>query len=221
VIDDAWLYDKGYFDRRGRDDWRREIAYQQEMERVTARVPGGKVLDVGCGVGSFLAKFGPEFQKFGIDPSRYASEQAQSKGIQMLSDIEDVSHGFFDLIIFRGTLQHISEPIHALACASRILRSDGTLAILATPDTDSLVYKIFGDLPPLDLARNWVLFGHRMLGNILRKLNYYDIEISFPYWKTPYAQPFVDFSRFAISLLFGYRPFSFPGNMMEIFACHQ
>jgi ubiquinone/menaquinone biosynthesis C-methylase UbiE len=124
----------------------------------------------------------------------------------------------FDVVVFRGTLQHINFPMTALVQATRVLKRGGLLVILATPDTDSLVYKIWGNLPALDAPRNWVVFGGKVLVNILTRLEYSDIKVFRPYLKSPYARPLADFGKFFISLFFGWRKFAFPGNQIEIFA---
>lgn len=220
-IQDSHLYDRHYFSEHYLHNPLREAMYQQEYERIVARWPrgGGYVLDVGCGVGKFLAKFpDANWITYGVEPSSYAAQQAIDRGVNVhpfLKCIEDCS---MHVVVFRGTLQHINTPMEALAEAVRILKPGGLLVILATPDTESMVYQIWKTLPALDAPRNWILFGGHFLMNILRRLNFRDIEILHPYWGTPYANPLVDGMRFLLSLVFGYRKFAWPGNMMEIYA---
>jgi len=219
----AWsethLYDQDYFDRFYLHDERRDTMYRQERARIATNYPrGARVLDVGCAVGGFLAGLDDRWDKWGLEPSDYAAEKARSKGITMVPSIDVLDTGSFDVVVFRGTLQHIDLPMEALNQASRVLRRGGLLAVLATPDTDSLVYRIWGRLPVLQADRNWVLFGGRSLTNILERLGYVQIKVTHPYRGTPYARPLRDFSRFFMSLILGWRPFAFPGNMMEVYA---
>lgn len=217
-IDDRQLYEADYFDGYYSNDKKREEMYRQEAQRIKERVPFGNVLDIGCGVGGFLSTLDDRWKKYGYEPSEYAAAIAAGRGITMLRNIHAVDTEVFDVVIMRGTLQHMSKPIETIAHATRGLRKGGLLVILATPDTDSLVYKIWGKLPPLDAPRNWILFGGKFLANILRRFGYGDIEILHPYWGTPYANPVKDFTAFLISLFFGWRKFAFPGNMMEVYA---
>jgi hypothetical protein len=106
----------------------------------------------------------------------------------------------------------------SLIASTNALKENGILAILATPNTDSLVYHLWNTLPALDAPRNWILFGSNGLKNILNRLGYEIIGINYPYLNSPYAKPMQDWLNFGISLIAGYRPFAFPGNMMEIFA---
>jgi SAM-dependent methyltransferase len=225
ALDDQALYSDEYFLQHYAVDIQRAAMYRQEKARIirhlsrkNAGPAGGWILDYGCGKGDFLACFDDQWKKYGVEPSEFAWRHALDKGIVICGDTGSVSSDFFDVVVFRGTLQHIGRPMEALAEATRILKRGGLLVVLATPDTDSLVYKIFGDLPALEAPRNWVLFGNRFLLNILCRLGYEDISTVRPYLGTPYARPAGDFFKFFISLFLGYRKFAFPGNMMEVYA---
>jgi SAM-dependent methyltransferase len=219
IVNDKDLYEAPYFGKYYLNDPKRDVMYQQEIKRILKYYPnGGTVLDVGCGVGNFLSKMDDRWIKYGVEPSDFAKDKAVLKNITLLTDISYVNFDFFDVVVFRGSLQHINFPMASLVHATRSLKKGGLLVILATPDSDSLVYKIFGNLPALDKPRNWVLFGNRFLRNILQRLGFQNIKVIHPYFGTPYANPQMDFIKFFISLIFGYRKFAFPGNQMEIYA---
>lgn len=218
IIDDKYLYQSEYFDGYYLNDPKRDAMYEQERARILKYFPhGGTVLDVGCGVGGFLSRFDDRWVKYGIEVSDYAREKAVRKGITMVRSLNVMEIESVDVVVFRGTLQHINFPMQSLYHAARILKRGGMLVVLATPDADSLVYKIWGNLPALDAPRNWVLFGSKALVNILGRLGF-KVQVLHPYWETPYANPPTDFLKFIISLFFGWRKFAFPGNMMEIYA---
>lgn len=219
AINDKDLYNQKYFDGYYLKDDKRDAMYKQERARILKYYPtGGIILDVGCGVGGFLAGFDDRWQKYATEPSEFASEKASRKGISVMPHINTLEMESMDVVVFRGTLQHINFPMEALVQATRVLRRGGLLVILQTPDTDSLVYNLFHRLPALDAPRNWMLFGHSYLNNILVRLGYIKIKNEFPYLDTPYARPVQDFIKFVISLFFGWRKFAFPGNMFEVFA---
>lgn len=219
AINDKDLYEDKYFKQYYINDPKRDVMYQQEIKRIKKYYPnGGTILDVGCGVGNFLSKMDDRWTKYGVEPSDFAKDKAIKKDITILPSINHVEFDFFDVVIFRGSLQHINFPMTALFHASRSLKKGGLLVILATPDSDSIVYKLFGNLPALDAPRNWVLFGNKFLCNVLYRLGFHEIKVIHPYWETPYANPIVDFFKFFVSLIFGYRKFAFPGNQMEIYA---
>lgn len=219
ITDDRDLYSAEYFREHYEHDPKREAMYQQERDRITAYFPdGGTILDIGCGVGGFLQSFDDRWQKYGVEPSEFASDRARGRGIAIMQSVQIADFDTFDVVVFRGTLQHINFPMAALTHAYQALKPGGLLAVLATPDTDGLVYKIWGRLPALDAPRNWILFGRRELVNILERFGYQDIRVLHPYLGTPYASPVKDFCKFAVSLVFGWRKFAFPGSMMEVYA---
>lgn len=218
-MNDAALYTQEYFQKHYARDPKREQMYRLEYARIKERMPlGGSVLDIGCGTGGFLMNFDPLWQIYGFEPSAYAHQRAAGRGIEMFYNLDAVPDDSMDVVVLRGTLQHMAHPMRTLEDATRILRQGGMIAILATPDTDSLVYRIWLDLPALDADRNWILFGNKMLVSILIRLGYEHIEVLHPYRDTPYANPLQDAWQFFISLFLGYRKFAFPGNMMEIYA---
>jgi SAM-dependent methyltransferase len=214
-MSDSALYDRDYFTTRSYGlDEKRRVMYLQEHERICERTAPGRILDIGCGTGDFLSCFDNRWTRYGFEPSEFARSKAEQKGICMVNGMTLTE---MDVVVFRGVLQHIETPMESLIHATGILKKGGLLAILATPDTDSLVYKLFGNLPALDAPHNWVLFGSRYLANILIRRGYGNIEILHPYLSTPYASPLKDACKFCASLLLGYRKFAFPGNMFEMY----
>lgn len=219
AVDDKNLYEAPYFQAYYLNDPKRGKMYLQERDRILKYFPhGGNILDVGCGVGGFLDTLDDRWRRYGVEPSDFAKDKAVRKNITILSSINVATFDYFDVVVFRGSIQHINFPMEALVQAYRVLKQGGLLVILATPDTDSLVYKIWGNLPALDAPRNWVLFGHKSLSNILTRLGFENIRVLHPYWNTPYASPIKDFLKFFISIFFGWRKFAFPGNQMEVYA---
>ena len=54
--------------------------------------PSGRILDIGSANGHLLRKFGPTYERFGIEPNARASEQSRSSRITVIaSDILDKS----------------------------------------------------------------------------------------------------------------------------------
>ena len=218
------LYDSEYFLRREYDhDPKREAMYVQEIRRLIVKFQIAdarlNILDVGCGLGGWFAHAHyTGWKKYAIEPSKYAAAVAREKGITVL-EFKDIDDGAMDVVIFRGSIQHIDEPFKALREATRVLVKGGLLIFLATPNTGSIVYRLFGHLPALDPPRNWLLVSEKQLRQILTNLGYEQIEFYFPYWFTPYARPALDFMKFALRCL-GIRvgKYAFPKNMMECYA---
>ena len=56
----------------------------------------------------------------------------------------------YDLIIFRGTIQYISDPFQKISDAFESLKSGGKIVFLATPNTRSIYFYLFKTLPFLE-----------------------------------------------------------------------
>lgn len=197
---------------------------RQEAARIRERLASpheGNVLDVGCGVGDFLAEYFGGWNKYGVEISEWARARADDRDIRVMEDIDDFGElPAMDLVIWRGTFQHLDEPMRTLKKCVHLLRDGGLLVFLATPNSNSAVYKMTGDLPALDAPRNFVIPSDIMLVNILKNLDMEQIEVVKPYWNTPYAKPFHDFAKFILRFLLLVRvsDFAFPGSMIEIYA---
>lgn len=220
-VDYAGLYDEAYFrdylpDAGGDLFRQRTVMYRQELARITRYVRSGRVLDVGCGLGDFLALFPPaRWQRYGIEVAPFAEEALQARGI--CTTLPDDPAEFFDLIILRGTLQHLDEPLATVKRCIHWLRPGGYMVFLATPNTGSLCYRLFQELPAIDPPRNFMLVSDRILRQIMENLGMEVLRFEFPYRGTPYAHPARDLLSFALRLCGVKRTFPFWGNMMECY----
>lgn len=112
--------------------------------------PGGRLLDVGCGNGSFLLSMkalGWIVQ--GVELDELAVAAARSAGLNV--EVGDVSEsglplGGWDAITLNHVIEHLTDPVEAIRLLSKRLAPGGTLAILA-PNPRSLNAMIF--------SKNW------------------------------------------------------------------
>lgn len=211
-------YDGRYFTSRQRDENQRAVMRRQELARVFRRtgLAEGTVVDIGCGLGELLDLFPADrWRKYGTEASEEAQNACRAKGI----DFElPEGEGWCDLVVLRGSLQHLDRPIETLFAAHRWLRPSGWLVALATPNAGSPVYRLFQELPALDPPRNFVVFSDRVLRQCLVNVGFREPAFEYPYLGSPYARPLRDHLRFVLRL-FGVRTaFAFWRNMMECYA---
>jgi 2-polyprenyl-3-methyl-5-hydroxy-6-metoxy-1,4-benzoquinol methylase len=128
----------------------------------------GKLLDIGCGSGQFLAKMQHlGWEVVGLDSDERSVKLAKKrfnldvrKGtIEQVYFPEDA----FDAITMSHVIEHLVDPIGSLRECRRILRKGGKLIIL-TPNIESLGSRIFGHAWfPLDPPRHLYLFSSSSL----------------------------------------------------------
>lgn len=216
------LYQDDYFANLDSDELikKRKKMYAQEFERIKKYFDlskGGSILDIGCSSGEFLNLFDKNWKKYGIDISAQALENARKSGIIVDFDFQDK---MFDLIIFRGTIQHIPDPISRIEKCYYWLKDNGGLIFLVTPNTNSIYYKLFNDLPLLDNPRNFFIPSDIILKRLLSNFGFTIKGSEFPYRGTPYASPARDLFNFILKALRIKKNIKVPfyKNIMEIYA---
>lgn len=130
-----------------------------------------KLLDVGCGNGSYLKQMKSlGWEVIGLDPDRAASQNTKGNGMTIINcGVEDnpFKNETFDAITMNHVIEHLYEPLLALKECYRILRPGGLLWI-ATPNIQSLGFSIFNsNWLHLDPPRHLVLFNFSSLENIV------------------------------------------------------
>ncbi len=109
-----------------------------------------RVLDIGCGDGSFLASLkesSSDKEVYGVEISKEAVSVASSKGIH--ASQLDVGRekfpfpdDFFDGIFCGEVIEHLYDPDHLLDEARRVLKGKG-LFLLTTPNLASWYNRLF------------------------------------------------------------------------------
>ena len=166
-------------------------------ERGVRHLPaGGRVLDVGCGNGLFVAEAAAAgWQASGIDLDTAAVEAGRSIGLDLaVEGIEQRAArepAAFDAVTLSHVLEHVPDPVAFLASARDLLRPGGVVWI-ATPNLASEGHRRYGAAwVHLDPPRHFVLFEEHSLRRALQAAGFVATRILRP---TPNAT-----AAFAIS----------------------
>jgi 2-polyprenyl-3-methyl-5-hydroxy-6-metoxy-1,4-benzoquinol methylase len=135
--------------------------------------PGaGRLLDFGCGGGSFLKTMAVRgWEVTGLDASESAVQHVRDRlGLNALVGTlphADLRPGSFDVVTMWHSLEHVHRPLAVLREAHRLLVPGGKL-IVATPNIRSLPYCAFGSSWfGLDLPRHLTHFSPETLREML------------------------------------------------------
>lgn len=151
-IDFEALYDQGYY-TGGHDAVFSDYLGQEPARRARARralwwhrhLPprwprAGRLLDIGCAAGFFLAEARRYYEVQGVELSAWSSAHARDAlGLQVFTGTLQQARlgaGQFDVITLWDVIEHVPDPVPLLSEAARLLKPGGRL-VLTTGDWDS------------------------------------------------------------------------------------
>lgn len=206
---------------------KRNKMYQIDYAFSSQYVPSGRVLDVGCGNGSFMAVYEQHgYDVVGVEYGKEAAETAAKSHQVRHGVFDDMDFGEekFDLVIFRGVLQYVPRPKKYIETAVSLLDSGGHLFITAQPNMNSLAFRLFGKrfTQPVTGA-DFIGYTESVLTTHLSRFELKKIEERYFYLETPYANEEQDILKMAQAIeckqkkeKIDFQAPPFYGNMMSI-----
>jgi SAM-dependent methyltransferase len=146
--------------QRLEDAWRRRQFGEVAGWLANLRPRRGRLLDVGCGSGDLLAALRADgWRVSGVEPSaRSAAIARAQRGLDVQTATFDdalLPDGAFEAVVFAAVLEHLHDPLRALARARRLLAPGGLVAVLFQPRFDAPQAHLFGPRwVGLDLPRH-------------------------------------------------------------------
>lgn len=122
--------------------------FETLLDKVVRFKRGGKLLDIGAGVGTLLHVAAQrEFDVHGVEISEWASAFARNEMnlpviTGTLEDAKLLSRDY-DVIIMNHVLEHVDNPRALLDEIRRILKDDGVL-VIGVPNIGSIMAKCMG-----------------------------------------------------------------------------
>ena len=159
---------------------------------------GGSVLDIGCGIGTFLAVCRQGgWDVTGVEPSSIACQVAEREyGIELINALftSAMFEGKkFDAIFAAQVLHHLPDPAAFLADVDRVLADDGIL-IVRTPNLIALepslfLQRLLGREKEFFLGPALYTFHPHTLSLLFRRSGYHKVMFvnSRPYLEKPHA----------------------------------
>ncbi len=177
--------------------WRRRLddALHRRLSRALDRLTGmhthreehhwltlkdaapGRLLDVGCGNGRFLAKMraaGWQVEGTDFDPAAVKHVREQLGVPAHCGDLESAGFpaGSFDVVVLQHVIEHVETPVDLLRECLRILKPGGQL-LLITPNVESWGHRRFGPFwRGLEPPRHLCLYSKRTLAELARRAGF-------------------------------------------------
>jgi methionine biosynthesis protein MetW len=128
---------------------RSRICYNLILNLITNKISSERIkriLDIGCGDGSFIIKFKKHCETFGVDISQNAVKMAKEAGINayeldVSSEKLPFQNEYFDIIYMGDVIEHLTNPDFAIKEMARVLKLNGFL-VLSTPNLASWINRL-------------------------------------------------------------------------------
>jgi SAM-dependent methyltransferase len=193
--------------QRGRD-------HRFPLATLAAGRGPGVLLDVGCGRGDLAASWiSAGWTVLGVEPSPEAAATAARRGARIVgrtlgdASVDDAS---VDAVVFRHSLEHVTDPLRELRRVHAALRPGGRLAVIV-PNWGSWQRRAFGEYWfPLELPRHRTHFTADGLRLAIGGAGFGDVQVrpATPFITTTWSLQFRLFGRLlserGAALLAGY-----------------
>jgi 2-polyprenyl-3-methyl-5-hydroxy-6-metoxy-1,4-benzoquinol methylase len=142
----------------------------------------GKLLDIGCGTGLFLARMQRlGWSVMGVEPDSTGARIAQEcYGLEVFQGTLEDAHfpeGTFDVVTMNHVIEHVHNPIVILSECWRVLKNGGII-VVTTPNIESLAHKIFKHCWfDLDPPRHLYLYNPHTLARLFERAGFTSIQI--------------------------------------------
>jgi len=183
------FYRDDYFPHQPLDDdtghthwWQRLAPRWQDWRKCLPRHGEGRLLDFGCGDGTFLLRMRRQgWNVVGVDACAAIVDQLRDRfGLGALAGSlphPELANESFDVITMWHALEHTHQPMDILRSAHALLSGGGKL-IVAVPNIDCCAFRWFGQAwRALDLPRHLVHFAPWTLRLMLHRAGFRQIRM--------------------------------------------
>lgn len=154
----------------------REKTFQKSLRDLKRFKSGGRLLDIGCYVGTFLYLARKDgWETYGCELSTWAASYAREKhGLEVqnctVSGL-DFPARHFDAITLWDTIEHLNDPLKELKHIRKLLKPDGILC-LSTMNINSFFARVMGRRWPWLMKMHYYYFTPSTLTKILTLANF-------------------------------------------------
>ena len=138
--------------------------------------PKARVLDFGCGPGSFLAYLRDKYgftDLYGVELNKQSAAVAREMhGLHIATDLSDVQSESFDIVVLIEVIEHINDVEHIMKLVNKLVRPGGKL-LVTTDAVNNIVSTYFPSWAPHFTGPSHIsLFSESALSQLLSRFGY-------------------------------------------------
>lgn len=143
-----------------------ELNARWRLELIQKFIPGGRLLEIGCGRGDFLKVARDSFEVRGVEPSPELAADAKKQAEVYQGLVEDSEWFDFDVAASFHVLEHVGSPKEFVGEINRRMKPGGFFAV-ETPDIDSLPYHLLKGRWRQLIPEHYYFFDRKTLVRLL------------------------------------------------------
>ena len=156
------------------------VVEMHSLKKIRRYRTTGRILDIGCGAGSFLAcarEFG--WDGCGVEIAEHNARFARDiHGLRVVDSVDALNNNeMFDVITLIAVIEHIQYPLQFLKDVTRFLRRDGLVFIL-TDNHRSWMHWLMRDKFPFIIPEHLQLFTPKSISIMLQRAGLEHLETS-------------------------------------------
>jgi SAM-dependent methyltransferase len=114
----------------------------QLVDELGISLAGSRILEMGCSQGDLLSLLRErDATVVGVEPSHIAREIARSRGLEVVSKLENVPAGVFDTVILFDVLEHLPDPRSVMRWIGERLSPAGRV-VIGVPNICSIEFQL-------------------------------------------------------------------------------
>ncbi len=213
-LDVSRIYTQDYFQGARKDGYAdylgSEAILRKEFQSAVGSLrrsgrTSGRLLEIGCAYGFFLAEASKTFEVLGIEPCVEAANFCRSKGLEVTAGFVDAetvsSKDRFDVVVMLDVIEHLSDPLNTLRLMNHRLNPGGCV-LVTTGDWDSILSRVMRSYwrlmtPPQHLF----FFSKRTLAAVLERAGFRIVQFARPAKLVP-----VSLILFQLARIVGLKP---------------
>jgi SAM-dependent methyltransferase len=156
----------------GRHGATARLCLRRRMRLLRAAAPrAGRLLDLGCGDGSFLLQAREEGWQ--VRGTEFSPQLARGRGLDVAESLDELGgNELFDCITLWHSFEHLRDPLCTMRRLRELLAPGGAL-LLAVPDSGGLQARLFGRYwLHLDVPRHLFHYTRRSLSALLQSAGF-------------------------------------------------